>query len=119
MLDTCRVRLVLVATRMLDFPDSMATTAVSLGVMPALIIVAWSSGDAVTLVVWAVLAVLSLRLVCRLPVGRRGAWYVVSVYCASVAVDKVVDLQMVFWRIARGSVSVRIDRSRGTSRGDR
>ena len=63
-------------------------------------------GDTITLVVWAVLALLSLRLVWRLPASARGAWYVVAIYCTVVAIDKFVDLQTAFYATVRWGIEV-------------
>jgi hypothetical protein len=49
---------------------------------------------------------MSLRLVWRLPANRRGAWCVVAIYCVVVAVDKIVDLQMVFLQSVRWGLDV-------------
>lgn len=50
-------------------------------------------GDLVTLVVWTALALAACALVRRQPPGQRGAWIVIALYCAVVALDKAVDLQ--------------------------
>lgn len=73
----------------------MATSLLLVGAVPTPSEAASPIGDTITLVAWAVLGVLSLRLVWQLPASRRGAWCVVAIYCVAVAIDKLVDLQMV------------------------
>ncbi len=84
----------------------MATSLLLASAIPVPSMVESPIGDSVTLVVWAVLGIVSLRLVWRLPASRRGAWYVVLIYCAAVAIDKVVDLQMVFLLAVRWGVDM-------------
>ena len=84
----------------------MTTFAMAIRTIPVPSRVESPVGDTVTLVVWAVLACLSLRLVWRLPASVRGAWYVVAIYCTVVAVDKFVDLQTAFYQTVRWSTEV-------------
>lgn len=84
----------------------MVTSLLLAGAIPVPSSVESPIGDTITLVAWAVLGIMSLRLVWRLPASRRGAWYVVSIYCAAVAVDKIVDLQMEFLLTVRWGMDV-------------
>jgi len=63
-------------------------------------------GDQITLLAWAILAVLSWLLVRRLPRHERGAWLVVAAYCSVIAIDKAVDLQIAFYSFVQWSVDV-------------
>ena len=84
----------------------MTTFVMAVSTMPVPSRVESPVGDTITLVVWAVLALLSLRLVWRLPGSGRGAWYVVAIYCSVVAVDKIIDLQTAFYATVRWGIEV-------------
>lgn len=84
----------------------MATSLLLASAMPESSTFESPIGDIITLVAWAVLGAMSLRMVWQLPASRRGAWYVVAIYCVAVAIDKIVDLQMVFLLTVRWGMDV-------------
>ena len=52
-------------------------------------------------VLWTLLAAASVWLVVRLPAADRGAWLIVMTVCCLFAVDKALDVQVIFYDLMR------------------